>query len=99
MGEALTFVREDRPPGFEVTSYVFADASGALRTFDVPDEMPAMALYQRFSRGGQPRWRLSGMPGAERRAGGVSGATEPWRRADKLLPVPEVHGSVGEEPA
>jgi hypothetical protein len=48
MGEVLTFVEERREPGRDVTSYVFADAAGALRTFDVADEMPSMALYLRF---------------------------------------------------
>jgi hypothetical protein len=48
MGEELAFVGESRPEGRAVTSYVFADATGALRTFDVPDDMPPMALYQRF---------------------------------------------------
>lgn len=48
MGEVLTFVSESRPDGRDVTRYIFEDAAGSPRTFDVPDDMSAMALYQQF---------------------------------------------------
>jgi hypothetical protein len=31
-----------------MTSYIFADHAGQTRAFDVPDDMPSMALYLRF---------------------------------------------------
>lgn len=48
MGEVVTFVGESRRDGAEAASYVFRDAAGALRTFEVPDDMPDLALHVRF---------------------------------------------------
>jgi hypothetical protein len=68
VGDVLTFVREARRDADALTSYVFSDEGGTLCTFDVPDDMPSMALYQRFRAveardGGCPECRRAAVRG------------------------------------